>query len=142
MCKNQLKSYVPRHRRLGVCCGVREILETHELPEVVPILDSDGNVVYTRTIMKSVLAADNMSKYQLKHFRLSTLIENGVPLKMMNINSNSSSSIEQLVQICQDLDNADKYVERCLAQKAERDSWFKEFTGSDDNQVDDTQNVD
>lgn len=135
MCKNQLKSYIPRHLRLGVCVGIPEIQDFHDVPEVVPFLDSDGNVVYTRTILRSVPASEDMAKYQLKHFRLSTMIENGVPLKMVNINSNSSASIEQLVNICQDIDNADKYVERCLAQKAERDSWFKEFTGSSETET-------
>lgn len=126
-----LENYVPRHIRLGVCCHTPKVEDFHEVIEQIPVVDGDS-VVYTETRVTSIPAVDDMSQYKLSAFRLSALVKAGVPLSVVNINKSNAATIDDLEKVCRNIDDADKFVARCLAQKAEKESWFKEF---EENQV-------
>ena len=122
--KNLIKKYVPRHFRLGVCVNSPVVDIRQDVIEKVPIVRNDGTVVSTQTILKSVPAAEVMSQYQNSAFRLSALIKNGVPLKLVNINSSSSVTIDKLYSICNSISDGEELVARFEAQRKERESWF------------------
>ena len=125
-----LEHFVPRHIRLGVSCKTPEITDYHEVLEQIPVVDGDS-VVYTESRVSSVPAVEDMSQYKLSAFRLSSLVKAGVPLSVVNINKSNAATIDDLEKVCRNIDDADKFVCRCLAQKAEKESWFREF---DENQ--------
>lgn len=132
-----LQSYVPRHIRLGVCCSVPEVKDVHEVVEQIPVVDGDS-VVFTESRVLSVPAVEDMSQYKISAFRLSALVKAGVPLTVVNVNKSNAATIDDLEKICRNIDDADKFVARCLEQKAEKESWFKEF--EDDKLVQLTEN--
>lgn len=125
-----LKNYRPRHVRLGVCASVPDVLAFQEFPEEIPIVDSDGIVLEVRKTIKRVPAVDAMSKYPCENFRLSKLLKSGVPMSMVNVNRSSNFTIEQLDSINRNIDSTDKFVQKIIAQRDERASWFKEFEDS------------
>lgn len=125
--KKVLDSYVPRHLRLGVCCSTPEIECFHDVVELVPVVDGDGVVVETHKVMKSVPVADVMSKYKVEDFRLSAMVRNGVPLKLININHTDAFTISQLERISQDIDASDRLVQKVVAEREEKQSWFNSF---------------
>lgn len=120
-----IADYVPRHLRLGVCVGVPDFEPMQDVPQIIPVVDDSGSVIYSETVLKSQSAFDVMSKYKASAFKLSALVESGVPLRVVNVNASNSVRIDQLEQICKNLDSADKYVERVLAQQKERESWLQ-----------------
>ena len=125
MAQNLLKDYVPRHLRLGVSCGLPKVDLFQEVREEIPILDDNGNCVRLESVLVSRPANEVMQQYKLEQFKLSHMVAAGVPLKMVNINSSSSVTIDKLEKIAQDLDAADKYVKKLEEQRKERESWFK-----------------
>lgn len=121
----QIKNYVPRHIRLGLSLSEEVPFESYQdVIENVPVVDDSGSVVFSKQILKSVPSGEVMKKYKVSNFRLSALIKAGVPLKVVNVNSSNSATIEQLVSVCKSIDSADSYVNRVLEQKKERESWF------------------
>lgn len=124
----ELDKYVPRHLRLGVCVKEKELENVQSFQEEkreIPIIDEHGNVVEIRYEIVRVPAVDAMAKYKLSDFRLSALQKAGVPLKMVNINRSNAFTINELEQICQNLDNSEQFVNRVLQQRAEAQNWFK-----------------
>lgn len=136
-----LSSYVPRHMRLGVCVDTPVIHGFTTVIESVPILDNCGKVVSTDYFRKTVPVTDIQSQFKLSQFRLTSLIEAGVPLNVVNLNNSRSFTIDQLDRICQSIDGADKFVEQCLKQEEERKSWFKDFEESASDGVSNVENV-
>ena len=124
-CVNSIKDYIPRHLRLGLSADVPVLEAYQDIVESVPVIDDDGSVVTSHTLVKRINAHEVMSKYNVSQFRLSALVKAGVPLKMVNINSSTVASIEQLKNVVERLDNADLYVQRVLDERKERESWFK-----------------
>lgn len=120
-----LKDYVPRHLRLGVCCGVPDVPNRQEVVEDIPVVASDGTQVSSKRVVRLVPAAEVMSKYKASAFRLSALIKAGVPIDVVNINRSNSASIDELLKVCQSVDGAEKYIARVEAERKERESWFK-----------------
>lgn len=116
--------YVPRHLRIGVCCEPDKIVGFHEFPEIVPVVDDDGNVIERVKRVKRVKASDDMSKFLVSNFKLSKLLKDGVPLKMVNVNRSSSFTIDELEHIAQSIDDADQFVNRVMAERKERENWF------------------
>lgn len=125
--KKVLDSYVPRHLRLGVCCSIPKVECFHDVVELVPVVDGDGVTVDTHKVLKSVPAVDVMSKYKVEDFRLSAMVRNGVPLKLVNINHTDAFTISQLERISQDIDASDRFVQKVVAEREEKQSWFKSF---------------
>lgn len=123
MCK--LKDYVPRHLRLGSVVTEEKVEAFHEQKREIPIIDDNGHVVEVRYEIVKVPAAESMAKYKLSDFRLSAMVSAGVPLKMVNINRSNSFTINELEQICQNLDNSEQFVNKVLQQRAEAQNWFK-----------------
>lgn len=132
-CKNLIKCYVPRHVRLGLCVDVPIIQDVyHDVAESVPVLDNDGSVVRTHSVIKSIPVADDMRKFKLSKFRLSALLESGVPLNVVTINQSNVASIEQLKRVCDSIVSAEEVVQRFENEKKERESWFASPGSSDD----------
>lgn len=129
--KKVLDSYVPRHLRLGVCCSIPKIECFHDVVELVPVVDEDGVVVETHKVLKQVPVSDVMSKYKVDNFRLSSMVRNGVPLKLVNINHTSTFTISELERISQNIDAADNFVKQVSAEREEKQSWFKSFDDKD-----------
>lgn len=127
-----LNSYVPRHLRLGLCASVPSIDCSIEVREPINIVGDSSELVQSRSVLRSFPADEYMSKYRLSQFRLTNLIEAGVPLKVVNINNSNSLTIERLNDICKTLDNAETFVCRSLEQQKEKESWFK-LLDSDEN---------
>lgn len=125
-CLNRVSAYVPRHVRLGLCCFSHPLDLRQDVIDDIPIVDDRGSVVKTVSKIKSVPASELMSKYKCSAFSLSALVKAGVPLKVVNINSSSAATIDKLEQICVQLDSADAFVNKVMAQKLERESWFKD----------------
>lgn len=119
-----LNSYVPRHKRLGVCAGVPDIQPFADVVESVPVLEDDGTPVRIEYVHRTVPVEDVMSQFRLSHFRLSTMIENGVPLKVVNINRSKSMDIAQLERICESVDGAERFVQKSLEYQKELQSFF------------------
>lgn len=111
--------------RLGVSCGAPEIQDFQDVVSEIPVVDGAGSVVRADSVLKSVPAEDVMSKYLVKNFRLSSLVDAGVPLKVVNINHSSSFDLSELQKICSDVDSAERLVQKFEAQKKEKESWFK-----------------
>lgn len=131
-CLNLIKKYVPRHIRLGLCVDVPVIQDAmHDVVESVPVVDSDGSVIRTHSIIKSIPVEDYMRKYKLSKFRLSALLESGVSLKVVNINQSNVASIEQLKRVCDSIGSAEDVVQRFENEKKERESWFVALESSD-----------
>lgn len=124
-CLNKIKSYVPRHLRLGVCEHSISYELTQDVIETVPIVDDSGSVVRSEFVRKCLPSHDVMQKYKVSAFRLSALVKNGVPLKVVNINSSNTVRIEKLLDVCRSIDSADYYVQKVIEQQKERESWFK-----------------
>lgn len=127
----EIEKYVPRHLRLGVCVkqqDLENVSNFHEEKREIPIIDDNGNVVEVRYEIVRISAVDSMAKYKLSDFRLSALQKAGVPLKMVNINRSNSFTINELEQICQNLDNSEQFVNKILQQRAEAQNWFKSTT--------------
>lgn len=124
---NRLKDYVPRHIRLGVCCDVPSLESFHDVIDEIPIVDASGNVIELRKSIKRVPAVEAMSAYDVDKFRLSAMVKAGVPLSVVNINHSNTFTIEQLHEICQNLDSAESYVAKVAQQQKERESWFSEI---------------
>lgn len=124
--KPLLLSYVPRHIRFGVCCDVPDIVGVHDVSEVVPVVNEDGDTVFEKTVLKSVSAVENMAKFKASELRLSKLQRNGVPLRMVNVNNSSAFRIEELLGVCQSVESAENYVKMLDDQKKQRESWFTE----------------
>lgn len=122
-----LKDYIPRHFRLGLCCDEPVVDGFHSVLESIPIVDDDGRVLRTDSVVRSVSAVDEMSKYRIQDFKLSAKIRNGVPLSVVNINHSSSFTIDQLQRICEDVDRKETYINDVLAERKEKESWFKSF---------------
>lgn len=122
-----LDSYVPRHLRLGVCCSIPQIQCSHDVVEVFPVVDDDGVSVESHKVLRRVPASDVMSKYKVEDFRLSAMVRNGVPLKLVNINHTDSFNISQLERISQDIDASERFVQKVVAEREEKQSWFKSF---------------
>lgn len=122
-----LKSYVPRHIRLGLCCEPPVIQAFRDVKEEIPIVDESGSVIETRFVLKTVPVSDVMSVYNVEDFRLSTMIKNGVPLNVVNVNNSSAFTIDQLERICQNIDNVEAFVNKVAQEKAEKQSWFESF---------------
>lgn len=122
-----LDSYVPRHLRLGVCCTPPVVVCCHDVLEVVPFVDDDGVCVESHKVLRRVPASDVMSKYKVEDFRLSAMVRNGVPLKLVNVNHTDSFTISQLERISQDLDASERFVQKVFAEREEKQSWFKSF---------------
>lgn len=116
--------YIPRHLRIGVCCEPEKIEGFHEFPEVIPVVDDLGNVIERVKRIKRVKASDDMSKFLASNFKLSKLLKDGVPLKMVNVNRSSSFTIDELERIAQNIDDADQFVNRVVAERKERENWF------------------
>lgn len=116
--------YVPRHLRIGVCCQSDKIDGFHEIPEFVSVIDDSGNVIERSKSVKRVKASDDMSKFLVSNFKLSKLLKDGVPLKMVNVNRSSSFTIDELERIAQSIDDADQFVNRVMAERKERENWF------------------
>lgn len=132
-CLNLIKKYVPRHIRLGLCVGDPGIQEAmHDVVEAVPVVDSDGSVVRTYSAIKSIPVVDHMRKYKLSKFRLSALLQSGVPLKVVNINQSNIASIEQLKRVCDSIGSAEDVVQRFENERKERESWFVSPESTDD----------
>lgn len=129
--KKVLDSYVPRHKRLGLCCSVPLYACFHDVVELVPVVDEDHLVVETHKVMKSVPVSDVMSKYKVDNFRLSTMVRNGVPLKLVNINHSSTFTISELERISQNIDATERYVQKVDSERREKESWFKSFDDLD-----------
>lgn len=130
---NLIKKYVPRHIRLGLCADVPVIDDVNrDIVESVPVIDSDGSVVRTHSVIKSIPIADDMRKYKLSKFRLSALLQSGVPLNVVNINQSNIASIEQLKRVCDSIVSAEDVIQRFEAEKKERESWFAAPDTSDD----------
>lgn len=123
-CLRKIDEYVPRHMRLGLSCDVPVLDSYQDVLESIPVVDDTGVVVSTYSVVKSLPAHEVMQKYRLSQFRLSALVRNGVPLKMVNVNASNVATMQQLRDVAEKLDNADKYVERVFAEKKERESWF------------------
>lgn len=121
--KRILDSYVPRHIRLGVSCSVPDVQSYQDVVVDVPVVDN-GILVQTYKSVKSVSASEVMSKYKVSQFRLSALLQAGVPLKVININHSDQFTVDQLESICMKLENAEAYVNRIQQQHDERNSWF------------------
>lgn len=124
MCEKSLKEYVPRHIRLGVCACVPEIACFQDVLSEVSVVDDFGSVVRTDVFLRSFPVEDVMSKYLVKNFKLSALVDSGVPLKVVNINHSSSFDLAELQKICSDVESAENLVQRFEAQQKERESWF------------------
>lgn len=122
-----LKSYVPRHIRLGLCCDTPVIDAFRDVKEEIPIVDEAGSVIETRSVLKRVPVSDVMSVYNVEDFRLSTMVKNGVPLNVVNCNYSSAFTIDQLERICQNIDNVEAFVNKVAQEKAEKLSWFESF---------------
>lgn len=132
-CLNLIKKYVPRHIRLGLCVDVPVIQDAkHDIVESVPVVDSDGSVVRTHSVIKSIPVVDDMRKYKLSKFRLSALLQSGVPLNVVNINQSNVASIEQLKRVCDSIGSAEDVIQRFENEKKERESWFAAPDASDD----------
>ena len=125
-----LKDYVPRHIRLGCCCGLPEVQNLQEVVEDVPVVASDGTQVSSQRVIRVVPAAEVMSKYKASAFRLSALIKAGVPIEVVNINRSSSASIDELLRVCQTVEGAEQYIAKIEAERKERESWFTDVEGS------------
>ena len=123
-CLNELKTYVPRHMRLGVCTGVPEIVGYQEQKREIPIVDDDGAVVETRSEIVRVPAVVAMAKYKFEDFRLSALQKAGVPLKMVNVNRSRAYTISELEKISENIDNQEQFVNSVLQEREQRKSWF------------------
>lgn len=122
-----LDSYVSRHFRLGVCCKSPCVECFTDVVEDVPVVDDDGVVVESYKVLKHVPVSEVMSKYKVEDFRLSALVRNGVPLKLVNINHTSMFTISELERISMDIDAADRFVQKIASEQAEKQSWFKSF---------------
>ena len=136
MCNNDvveplLKSYVPRHIRLGLCCQPPVYECYTEVVEVIPVVDDDGVVVESHKVLKSVPVFEVMSKYKVDDFRLSSMVRNGVPLKLVNINHSNSYTITELERISKDIDVTERYVQKVASERREKESWFKSFDDLD-----------
>lgn len=129
--KKVLDTYVPRHIRLGLCCKSPNYDCFHDVVELVPVVDVDGVVVETHKVMKSVPVSEVMSKYKVDNFRLSTLVRDGVPLKLVNINHTSTFTISELERISQNIDATERYVQKVDSERREKESWFKSFDDFD-----------
>ena len=125
--KDVLKSYIPRHKRLGLCCAEPVVEGFHSVLESIPIVDDDGRVLRTDSVVRSVPAVEEMSKYRVADFKLSSKIRNGVPLSVVNINHSSSFTIDQLQRICEDVDRKETFIKDVLSERKEKESWFKSF---------------
>lgn len=126
-----LKSYVPRHIRLGVCCKLPVLLSFRDVLEEIPVIDEAGSVIETRSVLKRVPVSDVMSVFNVEDFRLSTMVKNGVPLNVVNVNNSSAFTIDQLERICQNIDNVESFVNKVAQEKAEKQSWFASFNESE-----------
>lgn len=132
-CLNLIKQYVPRHLRLGLCVDVPVIQDVNrDIVESVPVVDSDGSVVRTHSVIKSIPVAYDACKYKLSKFRLSALLQSGVPLNIVNINQSNVASIEQLKRVCDSIGSAEDVVQRFENEKKERESWFAASDASND----------
>lgn len=123
--KNALRKYLPRHFRLGVCCSVPDLRNFQEIREEIPVVNDNGDTVYSKSVLKCVDADENMSKYKASAFRLSAMVENGVPLRVVNVNSSNSVTIDKLLHVCENIDSADQFIKRVLDQQKERESWLQ-----------------
>lgn len=121
-----LKNYKPRHIRLGSIVDIPKIIDYCEVRKEVPVIDGN-EIVCTESILKLVPSSEVMSKYRASAFRLSVLLDSGVPLDVVNINQSSGATIDRLYDICQTMDGAERYVQKIMEQRAEKESWFKAF---------------
>lgn len=129
--KYLLENYLPRHIRMGKCCDLPKVDLFQEIREEIPILDDQGNCVRIESVLVARPANEVMQQYKLEQFKLSHMVAAGVPLKMVNINSSSSVTIDKLEKIAKDIDAADKYVQKLEEQRREREAWFKLDDGAD-----------
>lgn len=116
--------YVPRHLRLGVCTDPLDFQGFHDIVENIPVIDDDGKLIETHRVVKSISASEAMSKYKVSDFKLSALLKNGIPLKMVNVNRSQAFTIDELESIASKLDSADSFVSRVLKEREEKRSWF------------------
>lgn len=123
--QNKIKKYVPRHLRLGSPVSPFKVEAFQDVVETIPVVDSEGSVVQTTSVVKSVPVSDVMSKYKVSAFRLTALVKAGVPLKVVNVNASNVATIEQLKNVCESIDSADAYVNRVLAERKEREAWLQ-----------------
>lgn len=131
--QNKIKKYVPRHLRLGSPVSPFQVEAFQDVVETIPVVDSEGSVVHTNNVVKSVPASDVMSKYKVSAFRLTALVKAGVPLKVVNVNASNVATIEQLKNVCESIDSADAYVNRVLAERKEREAWLQPESSTSSN---------
>lgn len=125
-----VKDYVPRHFRLGVCCGIPDVKFYQDVREEIPVVEEDGSVVQSFAKLVPHPVEEVMAKYDYNKFRLQALLDAGVPLKQVNINPSLSTIINQLESVAIKLDSAEKVAENAAAVREEKESWFKESDDS------------
>lgn len=130
-----LSTYVPRHLRLGVSCSVPSVPSFVDVVEEIPVTDGRGSSVFRSNSIKSVPADDAFAAYKLSMFKLSAMVQNGVPLNVVNVNNSQSYTIDQLERICKYLDGADRFVQRVVQQQEEKKSWFAPVEVENDRSV-------
>lgn len=125
--------YVPRHLRLGTCVDVSDysFKSYQEVPETIPVVSDDGRVLQSYTRIVSHPSDEVMSKYKVEDFKLEKLINDGVNLKMVNLNRSSVFTIDELENISKSIDNAETFVNQVLQQREEQKRWFSPDLESD-----------
>lgn len=120
------ESYVPRCQRVGALdvdphfdCFVDSIQQ-------IPIYDDAGNIATTMVKKVQVSAHDDISKYRPEDFNLESMIENGVPLKMLSINPSQSSMIEQVSRYADNLDKLEAMYRLGEQQRSEMRQFMDE----------------
>lgn len=120
------ESYIPRCQRVGALevdpqfdCFVDSIQQ-------IPLFDDAGNVASTVVKKVQVSAHDEISKYRPQDFNLETMLENGVPLKLLSVNMSQSSMIEQVSRYAENLDKLDAMYQLGEKQRSEMKQFMDE----------------
>ena len=122
---NELKNYVPRYIRFGIPdIKIDPVIVYHEIENPVNVLNEKGSVDRVISSRTLVSASDSLGKYKFEDFKLDSLLEQGVPLSVFNVDL-SRRSLSEISRLAEKLDNLESYSKYVDAQKSEFNSFFE-----------------